>query len=110
LLYPTLCSPYRRIRSAIYAAFQRDILPARVTTHEQAEVLIALDSSVDRADREWRQYLVATIRDFVIWGAPPVGRLDKDKAEWLATALSSSSRKTARAIMRQTVREAPRVD
>ena len=34
---------------------QRDILPARITTREEAEALIALDR-VRRADRAWRAY------------------------------------------------------
>jgi hypothetical protein len=102
---------HKRIRFADLRRLKRDILPARITTREQAEVLIALDSSVQRADREWRRYLVATIRDYVIWGSPPAGRIDSDKAEWLATALQAgSSRKTARAITREIVREAPELD
>jgi hypothetical protein len=74
---------HKRIRFGDLRRLQRDILPTRITTREQAEVLIALDSSVGRADREWRQYLIATIRDFAIWGSPPVGRIDKEKADWL---------------------------
>jgi hypothetical protein len=89
---------------------QRDILPARITTREQAEVLIALDSSVDRADREWRRYLISTVRDFVIWGSPPAGRIDKGKAEWLVLALRTSARKTAGTITREIMREAPEID
>jgi hypothetical protein len=89
---------------------QRDILPARITTREQAEVLIALDRSVDRADREWRRYLIATVRDFAIWGSLPAGKIDIDKAEWLVAALRTSSRKTAGAITREIMREAPEVD
>jgi hypothetical protein len=89
---------------------QRDILPARITTREEAEVLIALDSSVDRADREWRRYLIPTVRDFLIWGSPPAGRIDQGKAEWLAFALRTSARKTAGAITREIIREAAEID
>jgi hypothetical protein len=101
---------HKRIRFGDLRRLQRDILPTRITTREQAEVLIALDSSVDRADREWRQYLIATIRDFAIWGSPPVGKIDKDKADWLTRALHSSSRQTARAITWEIAREAPELD
>src|SRR3954469_14953240 len=58
----------KRIRFADLRPLQRDVLAARITTREQAEVLIALDDSLDKADREWRQYLIATVRDFVVWG------------------------------------------
>jgi len=102
---------HKRIRFGDLRRLKRDILPARITTREQAEVLIALDSSIDKADREWRRYLIATVRDFAIWGSPPAGRMDRDKAEWLAAALQAgSSRKTARAITREIVREAPELD
>jgi len=101
---------HKRIRFGDLRRLQRDILPARITTREQAEVLIALDSFVDKADREWRRYLIATVRDFTIWGSPPAGRINVDKAEWLVAALRTSSRKTAGAITREIVREAPEVD
>ena len=71
---------HKRIRFGDLRRLQRDILPARITTREQAEVLIALDSFVDKADREWRRYLIATVRDFAIWGSPPAGRIDVDEA------------------------------
>jgi hypothetical protein len=101
---------HKRIRFGDLRRLQRDILPARITTREQAEVLVALDSFVDKADREWRRYLIATVRDFTIWGSPPAGKIDIDKAEWLVAALRTSSPKTAGAITREIVREAPEVD
>jgi hypothetical protein len=101
---------HKRIRFGDLRRLKRDILPARITSREQAEVLLALDSSVDRADREWRRYLIASIRDFAIWGSPPGGRIDEDKAEWLVAALRTSSRKTAGPITREIVREAPEID
>src|SRR3954470_8695843 len=100
----------KRIRFADLRRLQRDVLPARITTREQAEILIALDESVDNADREWRRYLIATVRDFVVWGTPPAGRIDRGKSEWLVAALRTSSRKTAGAITRETIRQAPAVE
>ena len=58
---------------------KRDILPARITTREEAEVLISLDAVVEKADREWRSYLIGTVRDFVVWGLSPVGRVSTAK-------------------------------
>jgi len=100
---------HRRIRFGDLRRLQRDILPARITMREQAEVLIALDKSVDKADRAWRSYLIATVRDFVIWGLPPAGRIDRDKAEWIVGALASGG-PTARVIAREIAREALQVD
>lgn len=90
---------------------QRDILPARVTTREEAEILLFLDSAVRRADREWTIYLTATVRDFAVWGLQPAGCVDRDKAEWISAALSwADPTRTARVILREIVQEARTVD
>ena len=101
---------HKRISFGDLCRLQRDILPDRITTREEAEILLALDRSVDRADRGWREYLIRAVRDFVIWGSPPAGHIDGDKAQWMMTALSSSSPKTARALTREIVREGPAFD
>jgi hypothetical protein len=101
----------KRIRFGDLRRLKRDILPARITTREEAEVLIALDSVVEKADREWRSYLIGTVRDFVVWGLSPVGQVDRAKAEWLVAVLSSGvARKTARTLAREIAREAYQVD
>ena len=50
------------------------------------------------------------MRDFVIWGSPPAGHIDADKAQWLVTALNGSSPNTARALTREIVRQGPEFD
>ena len=101
----------KRIRFGDLRRLKRDILPARITTQEEAEVLIALDAVVEKADREWRSYLIGTVRDFVVWGLTPVGQVDRAKAEWLVVVLSSGvARKTARTLAREIAREAYQVD
>ena len=101
---------HKRISFGDLRRLQRDILPDRITTREEAEILLALDRSVDRADRSWRDYLVRAVRDFVIWGSPPAGHIDSDKAQWLMTTLNVSLPKTARTITREIVREGPAFD
>ena len=49
-----------RIRFGDLRRLQRDILPARLTTRDEAEALIALDHSVTKADPDWTNYLVGT--------------------------------------------------
>jgi hypothetical protein len=102
----------RRIRFADMRRLQRDVLPARLTTCEQAEALIALDRELQSADPDWRDYLVLTVRDFVIWGMEPIGSVDRTKAEWLVRILSSDNgmTKTGRLIAREVMREAWNVD
>ena len=101
---------HKRISFGDLRRLQRDILPDRITTREEAEILLALDRTLDRADRGWRDYLIRAVRDFVIWGSPPAGHIDGDKAQWMMTALSSSSAKTARALTLEIMRAGPEFD
>ncbi len=70
-----------RIRFADLRRLQRDILPFRITTPKEAEMLLALDATVERADRDWREYLVPAVAQFVVWGMGPIGRVDQAKAD-----------------------------
>jgi hypothetical protein len=99
-----------RIRFADLRRLQRDILPCRITTQEEAEMLLSLDATVERADRDWREYLVPAVAQFVVWGIEPVGRVDQGKADWLLEALALAPPKTGSAIIRHVVIEAPCID
>ncbi len=101
---------HKRITFGDLRRLQRDILPARITTREEAEVLLALDRTLDRADRGWREYLTRAVGDFIVWGSEPAGHIDGDKAQWLMTALICSSPKTARAVTQELARQAPVFD
>ena len=90
---------------------QRDVLPGRITTREEAELLLSLDCAVRRTDREWTEYLTSTVRDFAIWGLHPAGSLDRAKAAWIASAVACADpTRTARAIVREIVQEARSID
>jgi hypothetical protein len=56
--FASAASQSKRIRFGDLRRLKRDILPARITTREEVEVLIALDAVIERADREWRSYLI----------------------------------------------------
>jgi hypothetical protein len=99
-----------RIRFADLRRLQRDVLPLRITTRDEAEVLLALDGTVERADRDWTEYVVPAVVQFVIWGLEPVGRIDQEKADWLAAAVAKGRRRSAATIIREVVREAPLID
>jgi hypothetical protein len=99
-----------RIRFADLRRLQRDILPYRITRREEAEMLLSLDATVERADRDWREYLVPAVAQFVVWGLEPMGRVDQDKADWLLDTLAHARPKTGSAIIRHIVIEAPLID
>jgi hypothetical protein len=80
---------------------QRDILPDRITTREEAELLLTLDRVVRKADRDWNDYLVGAVRNFVVWGMEPAGSLDDGKVEWLMSVLSKPTTKAGHALARE---------
>ena len=101
----------RRIRFGDLQRLRRDILPGRIASREDAEMLLSLDRSIRNADRDWGDYLVAAVRDFVIWGMEPVGAVDADKAAWLlATVSEGGLTRNGRAIFREVTREARLID
>src|SRR3954462_10630099 len=99
-----------RIRFGDLRRLQRDILPYRITTPDEAEILLELDAAVERADRDWREYLVPAVAQFVVWGMEPAGRIDQAKADWLQQAVALAPSKTGSAIIRHVVIEAPCID
>jgi hypothetical protein len=99
-----------RIRFGDLRRLKRDILPYRITTPDEAEILLALDAAVQRADRDWREYLVPAVAQFVVWGFEPTGRIDQEKAEWLLHALASARPKIASAVIRSVMIDAPCID
>ena len=60
-----------RIRFADLRRLQRDILPYHITRREEVEMLLSLDATVERADRDWRNYLVPAVAQFAVWGLEP---------------------------------------
>jgi len=99
-----------RVRYADLRRLQRDILPVRITSTQEAEMLLSLDGTIERADRDWREYLVPAVAQFVVWGMDPVGRIDQAKADWLLEALPLASAKVGSAIIRHVVIEVPCID
>ena len=52
---------------------QRDVLPQRITTTDEAELLLAIDGALARADRDWTEYLTDAVGQFALWGMDPLG-------------------------------------
>ena len=100
----------KRMTFADLRRLQRDVLPGGIEARHQAELLIAIDQSLERADRSWKDYLVSSMRDFVMRGLPPADRFDVENAKWLISALSRTSPRTAGAILSEIVRQAPEID
>ena len=100
----------KRIGFGDLRRLQRDILPDGITTRDEAEVLIALDRSIERIDKAWTEALVAGVTRFVVWTTDPPGTVHEEASAWLLAALACGRSKTALAIASEVVREAYDVD
>jgi hypothetical protein len=89
---------------------RRDVLPKRITTTEEAELLLAIDGALERADRDWTDYLTDAVGQFALWGIDPRGHVTQPKVEWLSAALAAARPKLAATIVRDLLREAPVID
>lgn len=91
-------------------------LETGLATREEADVLIALDRAVKRADtaaeEAWGELFTTLLVDFAVWGARPTGYVDQKIARWLVTAVNACGgpSENARRAIAQMVREAQRVD
>jgi hypothetical protein len=88
---------------------QRDVLPTGATSREEVEALLSLDS-LGQLDDDWPDYLVATVKAFVLSTSNPPGSVDANTAAWLTTALSDARPRSATAIVRAILRDAKHVD
>ena len=85
---------------------QRDILPDGISSREEAELLLALEQTVSRADRAFADWLVAMMVDFVVWGMRPTGTVDAETAAWLTPFLVGQRTRTMRRLARELAAEA----
>jgi hypothetical protein len=72
----------------------RDYLPGGVSSREEAEMLLELDTKIGRADSAWTEWLVAAIVEFVVWSGPPIGGAVGGTGEWLKSILAGTSKTT----------------
>src|SRR5215207_10999642 len=85
---------------------QRDILPDGISSRDEAELLLTLEQSVERADRAFSEWLAITVVDFVVWGMRPTGTVDAETAAWLSPFLVGQRTKTMRRLARELAAEA----
>jgi hypothetical protein len=89
----------------------RDYLPGGVSSREEAEMLLELDTRIGRADSAWTDWLVAAIVEFAVWSEPPIDGVESGTGEWLNGVLAAMSKttKAGRKIAREVRRTADRV-
>lgn len=100
----------RRLLYGDLQRLQRDVLPGGFTSRADAEAVLALAGSIDRADPGWSAYLVGTLSAFVLSTSQPRGSVDRETADWLVLALADLPQKTSLAVVRSVVLGAETVD
>ena len=100
----------RRITFGDVRRLSRDYLPAGIASREEAKILIDLDVMVERTDRAWTDWLVASIVDFALGSEPCIGADEVPAGAWLSSLLSviDAPTEAARRITRELRREARR--
>jgi hypothetical protein len=95
----------RRIGFGDLRRLQRDILPDGLAAPCEAELLLALDGALARADKGWVDFLAEAVSSFALRRAA-LG-LEEETAAWLQQATAAARPATAAAIMRRVRRDAP---
>jgi hypothetical protein len=87
---------------------QRDCLPGGIADRDEAELMIALNAKLVRADKAWAQWLVAAVTGFVADGEEG-GRPGKEcSGDWIERVLAAPTTRLGRRIARQVQRELER--
>ncbi len=101
----------KRMDASDRKTLQRIIFSDGVRSRVEAEVLLQLSRAVKPVDPAWADFVVASIVDFVVWGARPTGYVDRDDARWLVAVLSQGGANAlCRRVAREVMKEAQEVD
>ncbi len=87
-----------QIRYGDVRRLQRDILPSGIFSRDEAELLIALNAKLVRADKAWAQWLVAAVAEFVANGELSERPVKDVTAEWIGRLGAASPTRFGRSI------------
>jgi len=88
---------------------QRGCLPTGISSCEEMETLISLNSKIARADKTWAQWLVPAVVDFVATGQGCEPPIEEPAGKWVDSLLAASPTNLSRRIARQIRRELARL-
>jgi hypothetical protein len=88
---------------------QRGCLPTGISSREELEALISLNSKIARSDKTWAQWLVPAVVDFVTTGQGCEPPIEEPAGKWVESLLSASPTNLGRRIARQIRRELARL-
>ena len=85
-----------------------DLFRGDALTQDEADALFSIERAVRPDCREWRDFFIDAIVDFLIWQQRPSGVLNEAQAEWLMSRADSTKTLTAFATLVATLEEAHR--
>jgi hypothetical protein len=88
---------------------QRGCLPTGISSREELEALISLNSKIARSDKTWAQWLVPAVVDFVTTGQGCEPPIEEPAGKWVDSLLAASPTNLGRRIARQIRRELARL-
>jgi hypothetical protein len=86
------------ISRADVQGLRRDVMPNGIESRDEADVLIALDRAVHDKDPAWRDFMLQSVVEFVVWASRPTGRVDREAADWLIGSLGCGAGPTELAV------------
>jgi hypothetical protein len=87
---------------------QRDVLRYGVVSRDEADALFDIERAVRTDCREWGEFFVGTLVDYLLWQQRPSGVLNEAKAEWLIAQADRTRTLAAFAILVAVLDEAHR--
>jgi hypothetical protein len=69
-------------------AIRANIYPDGVVTREEAERLFRIDGAARGVCRDWRDFFVEAITDYIVHQEKPAGYISEENAEWLIRSIS----------------------
>jgi hypothetical protein len=88
---------------------QRGCLPTGISSREELEALISLNSKIARVDKTWAQWLVPAVVNFVATGRGCEPPIEEPADKWVDSLLAASPTNLGRRIARQIRRELARL-
>jgi hypothetical protein len=88
---------------------QRGCLPTGISSREELETLISLNSKIARADKTWAQWLVPAVVDFVATGQGCEPPIEEPAGKWVDSLLAATPTNFGQRIARQIRRELARL-
>ncbi|ESY71056.1 MULTISPECIES: hypothetical protein [Mesorhizobium] len=77
-----------RITEEDVAILRHEVFGDGVVTRGEAEALFALDATAKDKCREWPEFFVEAVTDYIVHQEKPAGYISQDNADWLVRTIS----------------------